>query len=128
MENRPFQQLVNRRGNMVEQFCCYQPEKLCAPSQRCSVREAWPRRRLAFFMHRGGRALTASEVNDLLRTALPGQGISSHSLRIGGATTASKRGISDHALKAAGRWSSEAFRSYIRHNADDQRAVSLILA
>ena len=81
-----------------------------------------------FFMHRGGRALTASKVNDLLRTALPGQGISSHSLRIGGATIASKHGISDHALKAAGRWSSEACRRYIRHDADDQLAVSLILA
>ena len=80
-----------------------------------------------FFMHRGGRALTASVVNNLLSTALPGQGISSHSLRIGGATIASKRGISDHALRAARRWSREAFRKCIRHNVDD-RAVSLILA
>ena len=80
------------------------------------------------FLHQFGRPLKAAEVNALLRAALPGAGISSHSLQIGAATTASKRGVSDQSLKAAGRWSSDAFQRYIRFDDSDNRNVSLMIA
>ena len=37
-----------------------------------------------------------------------------HSFRIGAATSAAFRGESDAPIRAAGRWSSDAFRKYIR--------------
>ena len=37
-----------------------------------------------------------------------------HNFRIGADTTAALRGESDTQIRAAGRWSSEAFRKYIR--------------
>ena len=37
-----------------------------------------------------------------------------HSFRIGAATSAAFRGESDAQIRAAGRWSSDAFRKYIR--------------
>jgi len=80
------------------------------------------------FVHQSGTPLRAAAVNDMLRRALPGQAISSHSLRIGGATVASSRGVSDQALKAAGRWSSNAYQRYVRVSDDDHRAVSRLLA
>ena len=80
------------------------------------------------FTHRTGHPLKAAKVNSLLRVALPGLGISSHSLRIGGATTASKRSVTNQALRAAGRWKSTAYQKYVRFNDDDSRAVSLMIA
>ena len=80
------------------------------------------------FTHRTGNILKAAEVNSLLRVALPGLGITSHSLRIGGATTASKCGVTDQSVRAAGRWKSTAYQKYVRFNDDDSRAVSLMIA
>ncbi|XP_016117492.1 uncharacterized protein [Sinocyclocheilus grahami] len=49
----------------------------------------------------------------LLLSGTPADHFSSHSFRIGTATTASQKGLS-HQIQALGRWSSEAFKSYIR--------------
>jgi hypothetical protein len=56
----------------------------------------------AFFMRR-------------LRKFFPSE-IAGQSLRAGGATMLADLGISPHIIQAAGRWSSEAFRIYIRKN------------
>ena len=80
------------------------------------------------FTHRTGHPLKAAEVNSLLRVALPGLGISSHSVRIGGATTASQRGVTDQTLRAGGQWKSTAYQKYVHFNDDDSRAVSLMIA
>ena len=37
-----------------------------------------------------------------------------HSFRIGAATSAALRGVSDAQVRAVGRWASDAFRKYIR--------------
>lgn len=53
---------------------------------------------------------------------------SSHSFRIGAATTAAFNGLSQHQIQTLGRWSSEAFKSYIRlskyHLKEAQRALT----
>ncbi|XP_016109652.1 uncharacterized protein, partial [Sinocyclocheilus grahami] len=50
----------------------------------------------------------------LLLSGIPADNFSSHSFRIGAATTAAKKGLSQQQIQALGRWSSEAFKSYIR--------------
>ncbi len=46
----------------------------------------------------------------------PAGNFSSHSFRIGAATTAAHKGLSQQQIQELGRWSSEAFKSYIRLN------------
>ncbi|RXN02472.1 proline and serine-rich 1-like protein [Labeo rohita] len=50
----------------------------------------------------------------LLLSGTPADNFSSHSFRIGAATTAVQKGLSQQQIQALGRWSSEAFKSYIR--------------
>jgi len=42
--------------------------------------------------------------------------VSGHSLRAGGATMLAERGAAPHIIQAAGRWSSDAFQTYVRKN------------
>ncbi|KAG1955732.1 putative nuclease HARBI1 [Pimephales promelas] len=52
-------------------------------------------------------------------SGIPTEQFSSHSFRIGAATTAAQRGLPDHQIKMLGRWSSQAFETYItldKHN------------
>lgn len=51
-----------------------------------------------------------------LRTVIPDAAISGHSLRAGGATFFASCGWPDDRIQALGRWSSEAFRIYIREH------------
>ncbi|XP_073766981.1 uncharacterized protein [Danio rerio] len=52
--------------------------------------------------------------NILRLSGFPPDPFSSHSFRIGAATTAAHKGLSQHQIQALGRWSSDAFNSYIR--------------
>ena len=52
-------------------------------------------------------------------SGLPPQLYSGHSFRIGAASTAARQGLSDHIIKILGRWSSQAYHSYIRSNIRD---------
>jgi len=73
-----------------------------------------------FFVHADGRVVTSSQCNHVLQLCLKYLNIndsarySSHSFRIGGCTHLSKRGVSEEALKMAGRWRSDAYKKYIR--------------
>ena len=49
-----------------------------------------------------------------LRSAIHDHDIAGHSLRAGGATFFAAAGWPDDRIQALGRWSSEAFRIYIR--------------
>lgn len=61
------------------------------------------------------RALLTKWLRDILTAAgIPGN-YSSHSFRgIGAATVAARNGVPDHLIQTLGRWSSNAYRSYIR--------------
>ena len=65
-----------------------------------------------------GSPLSPSLVNDWLRSILATAGVpgnySSHSFRIGAATSAAVAGIPDHVIQTLGRWSSDCCRRYIR--------------
>ncbi|XP_058628355.1 uncharacterized protein LOC131538499, partial [Onychostoma macrolepis] len=50
----------------------------------------------------------------LLLSGIPAGHYSSHSFRIGAATTAAQKGLSQPQIQALGRWTSEAFKTYIR--------------
>ncbi len=50
----------------------------------------------------------------LLSAGISATNFSSHSFRIGAATSAAQKGLTKHQIQTLGRWSSEAFQSYIR--------------
>ncbi len=58
----------------------------------------------------------------LLSAGISAKNFSSHSFRIGAATSAAQKGLTKHQIQTLGRWSSEAFQSYIR---TDQSHIKL---
>ncbi len=74
------------------------------------------------FVWADGSPLTGAQVNHYLRILLSRVGISgnfsSHSFRIGAATVAAAAGFPDYLIQALGRWTSDAFRRYIRTSPD----------
>ncbi|MGH0142117.1 UNVERIFIED_CONTAM: hypothetical protein FKN15_029170 [Acipenser sinensis] len=63
----------------------------------------------------------------LLRTGLPPDNYSGHSLRIGAATSAASRNIAPHLIKAMGRWTSSAYELYIQKNVPDLLSAQKML-
>jgi hypothetical protein len=65
-----------------------------------------------------GAPLSPSMVNAWFRFILKAAGVpgnySSHSFRIGAATSAALAGVPDHVIKILGRWSSDCYLRYIR--------------
>ena len=64
----------------------------------------------------------------IIKCGLPPDRYSSHSLRIGAATTAAASGVPSHTVKSMGRWTSSAYSGYIRLGAssvlDAQRSMA----
>ena len=65
------------------------------------------------FVLRHGAALTRPVFNAARRAAL-GPGFSSHSLRIGLATSACEASVADDTIQRLGRWTSGAFNGHVR--------------
>ena len=69
------------------------------------------------FLFQDGRPLTPALVNTWLRAIISSSGVSgnysSHSFRIGAATSAAVAGVPAHLIKVLGRWSSDAYQRYI---------------
>ena len=84
------------------------------------------------FRFRNGHPLTRVRLDGALKKALQGAGstaagISTHSLRIGAATTAARRGVEDSAIKDLGRWKSRAYLGYIRRTEADRARTTAVL-
>ncbi len=74
-----------------------------------------PSRNGPLFMFKNGRFLTRKDINSLLVDASDGMvNLSSHSLRIGAASTAADMGCPKWLIQHMGRWTSDCFRDYIR--------------
>ena len=69
------------------------------------------------FCFQSGKHLTREEFTKILCHALQTTTVSSHSLRIGGATHMASLGASDAQIRRAGRWRSSASDRYVRHAA-----------
>ena len=63
----------------------------------------------------------------LTLSGLPPRLYSGHSFRIGAASTAARQGLSGHLIRVLGRWSSQAYHSYIRSNIRDVHNAHLRL-
>ncbi|GAU90459.1 hypothetical protein RvY_02870 [Ramazzottius varieornatus] len=70
-------------------------------------------RHTPLFIFHDGCSLTRQRVNRELQSFL-GNGFTSHSSRIGAASTASKAGCSMEQIRAMGRWSSDVSNRYVR--------------
>ena len=116
----------------------------CLPHQSkiiCSVRlmVAYLKVRPAFkknqplFIHGDGSSLTQNQFASVMKQALhfsqvpEMQSYSSHSFRIGGATTLAERGIPEEDIQAAGRWRSQAYKSYIRFTINHSLGFRMVL-
>ena len=71
------------------------------------------------FCHRDGSPLTRYQFGAVLSKVISKLQLNTacyktHSFRIGAATWLARKGVSHDAIKAMGRWSSDAFRRYIR--------------
>ena len=76
---------------------------------------AHPNPRGPLFTFHNGTFLTRRDLNNILRDTTNGEvNISSHSLRIGAASTAAAMGCPKYLIQDMGRWSSDCFRRYIR--------------
>ena len=73
----------------------------------------------AFLTWQGRFCLDVRQVQKMLKRVTLGVGrdpdvISTHSLRIAGASALANRGVPDHVIRSVGRWKSLAFLAYIR--------------
>ncbi len=80
-----------------------------------------------------GSPLTKTSLNKLVKTLSQRVGIepcrySSHSFRIGAATTAAAAGVPDWKIRMLGRWLSDSYQVYIRMAPEQLRAVPALLA
>lgn len=83
------------------------------------------------FCHFSGKPLTRYQFSAILNKVLVLCNVNykqykSHSFRIGAATAAAKMGHSVDKIKAAGRWSSEAYRTYVRDGAGSTNMPNLV--
>ena len=71
-----------------------------------------------FFTNANGKPLTIKKFNELLKiltsSTIQNGVISAHSFRIGITSLLAKKGYSNESLKQIGRWSSRAYKAYIR--------------
>lgn len=98
-----------------------------------ALRAFWARRQSlgggkALFTREDGTAIDGSWYRQRLEETCNRMGITKnikgHSLRIGGASTAARNGVSEEGIKRLGRWKSGSFRRYIRPSQADLAALA----
>ena len=86
-------------------------------------------RESSLFIFSDGKPLTRQRFVIAVREALKMAGVdaSSHSFRIGAATTAASRGIEISIIKTLGRWNSLAYLRYVKIPQDKLASYSSVL-
>jgi hypothetical protein len=107
--NRPCEIVIDRQSD--ESFCPVQ-----AILDYCRIRGSQPG---SLFCFADMKVVTITTFNIELRRSLTFCGLDSgryksHSFRIGAASYAAEKGLSDAQIRSLGRWKSEAFKLYIR--------------
>ena len=79
-----------------------------------------------------GAPLTVAAVRATVKALMGGLGLEpmrfgAHSLRIGGASAGLAAGLSEAALRAAGRWSSDVYQLYARASVEALRAMATVI-
>ena len=111
---------TDQRGESVELQFHRQPHSaLCPVSATLKYLHVRPPVAGPFFCHFDRSPLTTYQFNHMLQTCLKAlnlstQGFSSHSFRIGAATSAALNGFSIVQIQRFGRWRSQAVKLYIR--------------
>ena len=102
---------------------------LCPISAITNYLQIHPSRSGPFFTWQDGRYLTRRGFSTILNRIKPNNiaNMSSHSFRIGAATTAAAAGYPRWLIQALGRWSSNCYKDYIRipHNTLSDVSMSL---
>lgn len=84
------------------------------------------------FLLQNGQPLSRELLSSWLKRILTASGVpgnfSSHSFRIGAATVAARNGVPDHLIQALGRWTSNAYVTYIRTPAEALAKITHRLA
>ena len=88
--------------------------RLCPVQALSRFHQVHPSRVGPLFVFSSGRFLARDDLVFLLRSCFPDLNVNTHSFRIGGASAAASAGIADSTIQILGRWSSDAYRRYIR--------------
>ena len=117
-----------RQGTSIQIFRNNSP--LCAVRALTAYLQARSRTPGPLFTWSDGRYLTRSGLNNILTRIKPQyiSSMSSHSFRIGAATTAAAAGYPRWLIQALGRWSSNCYRDYIRIPHSTLQNVSISLS
>ena len=113
-----------RQGTTLHLFRNNSP--LCPVQALLDYLASRPPARGPLFLWQDGRYLTRSTFATVLKKIKPPHitSMSSHSFRIGAATTAAAAGFPKWLIQSLGRWSSDCFRKYIRIPLQTLHAVS----
>ena len=117
-----------RQGTTIHLFRNHSP--LCPVQAMSSFLSKHPTKCGPLFTWQDGRYLTRSSFQSILNKIKPLHivSMSSHSFRIGAATTAAAAGYPRWLIQALGRWSSNCYRDYIRIPTATLESVSRSLA
>ena len=66
------------------------------------------------FTFSNGTFLTRQRWSEIIQSVIPDVNINTHSFRIGGASAAAAAGLPDSTIQVLGRWSSDAYKLYVR--------------
>ena len=98
---------------------CETESELCCVTSLQSYLELRPKTAEYLFCHANGLPLTRGQFTSVLARVLRSVGLGgfcykSHSFRIGRATDLAAKGVPEESIQKMGRWSSKAYKNYIR--------------
>ena len=129
MANTDHSFFPRRRGQSLPHGKCMHITYVMLITALKHLHSCHPTRNGPLFTFQNGRFLIRRDINNLLLSTTDGvANVSSHSLRIGAASTAAAAGCPKWLIQALGRWSSDCFREYIRIPRATIRKTSMILA